>query len=102
MKGAVYILLFTIFSTGGMAQQVSKNDVIFKLNGEELSGKVIEINENDVKFSYPGETLVYAIKKTEIFKINYASGRTEMFNKAAPAESAASPQSAAGASAPDK
>jgi hypothetical protein len=102
MKGAVYLLLFTIFSTGLRAQPSGKNDVIFKLNGEELSGKVIEINDNEVKFSYTGETLVYAIKKSEIFKINYASGRSELFSKTPPAESAASPQSAAGTSAPEK
>lgn len=46
------------------AQQPAKNDVILKLNGEELAGKVLKINDGDIDFSYAGETLVYNIKKS--------------------------------------
>lgn len=63
------------------AQQTAKNDVILKLNGEELAGKVLKINDSDIDFSYAGETLVYNIKKVDIMKITYSSGRIEVFNK---------------------
>lgn len=58
-----------------------KTDVLLKTNGDELLGKVTEINDADVKFSYEGEALVYSIKKTEILKITFASGRIEFFNR---------------------
>jgi hypothetical protein len=83
MKHALNIFFCLMFSFILRGQSASKVDVIFKINGDELSGKVIEMNDNDVKFSYAGETLVYTIKKTDILKITYASGRTETFNKSA-------------------
>src|ERR1700750_3129689 len=80
MKRLLHVLLFLIFSFSLHAQSPAKTDVVTKINGEELSGKVIEINDNEIKFSYPGETLVYTFKKKDIRKITYASGRTETFN----------------------
>ena len=93
MKRVVHILLFLLFSLGLRAQSPGKNDVITKLNGDELTGKVIEINENEIKFSYPGETLIYTFKKTDIQKITYASGRTETFNKTISSDTKAVPLS---------
>ena len=93
MKRVLRVLLFLIFSLGLRAQSTGKNDVITKLNGDELSGKVIEISDNEIKFSYPGETLVYTFKKTDIQKIVYASGRTETFTKTIPAETKTDPLS---------
>ena len=81
MKRALNILLFVIFSLTLRAQSAGKPDLIVKINGDELSGKVIEMNDNDMKFSHTGETLVYTIKKADILKITYSSGRTEIFNK---------------------
>lgn len=86
MKRLLHVLLVLIFSFSVRAQSPGRNDVITKLNGDELSGKVIEINDNEIKFSYPGETLIYTFKKTDIQKITYASGRTEIFNKTIPSE----------------
>ncbi len=60
-----------------------KTDVILKINGDELSGKVTEIGDAAVKFSYQGEDLVYSINKSDILKITFASGRIEFFNKPA-------------------
>ena len=63
--------------------QTAKSDIITKMNGEEASGKVTEINESSVKFVHDGESLVYTISKSDIFKITFGSGRTEFFNKQA-------------------
>jgi len=93
MKRVLHVLVFLVLSFSLRAQSPGKNDVITKLNGDEFSGKVIEINDNEIKFSYPGETLVYTFKKTEILKITYASGRTESFNKTIPPERKADPPS---------
>lgn len=88
------LILASLFS---FAQQ-AKNDVILKLNGDELTGKVLKINDADgqIDFSYAGETLVYNVKISEIMKITFASGRIQLFNK--PPQAAAQPQSASAAS----
>lgn len=74
----------------------AKNDVVLKTSGDELSGKVQAINDSAIVFSYAGETLTYSIKKSEIIKITYASGRIEVFNRPAaqPAAGASSKTSA--------
>ena len=77
------------------AQQAPSNDVIHKLNGEELTGKVMKINDGDVEFTYAGETLVYNIKKADIMKITFSSGRIQVFNKQ-PQASAEKPQASTG------
>ena len=74
-----FILLAAALCT--FAQSPAKNDVVLKLNGDELTGKVLQINDSDIEFAYAGETLVYHIKKSEIMKITYGSGRVEVFNK---------------------
>lgn len=55
-------------------------DIIYKLNGDEMTGKITEVSEDQVKFIYKGETAVYVIKKAEIQKIRFASGRVEVIN----------------------
>ncbi|WP_126248995.1 hypothetical protein [Chitinophaga rhizosphaerae] len=91
MKKLLTCLAMMLISLYSFAQQV-KNDVVLKLDGDELVGKVLKINNDDIEFSYTGETLVYNIKKAEIMKITFSSGRIQVFNKpqqAAPAQNAA-------------
>ncbi|WP_341840697.1 hypothetical protein [Chitinophaga caseinilytica] len=91
MKKLLTGIAFLLVSIISFAQ--SKNDVILKLDGDELAGRVLKINDNDVEFAYAGETLTYNIKKAEIMKITFASGRIQVFNKpqqAAPAQAPAS------------
>lgn len=63
--------------------QKPKSDLVLKINGDELQGKVLEIDDDEIKFAYEGETLTYKIKKQDILKVIYASGRVEFFNKPA-------------------
>ena len=81
MKKLPVILLLLALGLTTFARQTAKNDVILKVNGEELSGKVLKINDDAIEFTYAGETLAYTIKKMDILKITYASGRIEIFNK---------------------
>lgn len=90
MKKVLTSLLLTVITLLTMAQQPAKNDVILKLNGEEMTGKVLKINDNDLEFAYAGETLSYTVKKSDIMKITYASGRIEIFNKQTPPPAAGS------------
>lgn len=95
-------IFFTLILLGVMpylfSQTDTKNDIIEKLNGDELSVKVVEMGDDVIKFSYPGETLVYTLKKSEIFKIKFASGRVEVINKPAIASSTPSTAPASAAS----
>jgi len=98
MKKIFYCILSLTLSLAVIAQP-AKNDVILKLNGDEMTGKVTKINDTDVDFTYAGETLGYSVKKADIMKITYGSGRIEVFNKPSlPSESTnkQSPASAAG------
>jgi hypothetical protein len=81
------VILASLFTFA--QQKTTKNDVVLKQNGDELVGKVIKISESDIDFSYAGESLTYTIKKSDVIKITFASGRTEVFSRpaqVAPAE----------------
>jgi len=78
------LLILTIFwSFTAFAQNPSneKLDVILKLNGDEMKGKITKITDTDLTFIYSGETLEYTVKKSDILKITHASGRVETINQ---------------------
>ena len=81
MKRIVCLALIVIFHYAATAQPQQKHDVIVKANGDELTGDVLEIGDSTIRFSYAGEKLVYTIKKMDISKITFTSGRTEHFAK---------------------
>ena len=82
MKQTTYkTLLILVLGTFIALSTFSQNDVILKLNGEEMEGKVSKINENDLIFTYKNESIEYTVKKAEIEKITFASGRIQFFNK---------------------
>jgi hypothetical protein len=86
----ILMMLFVSFCT---TAQNTASDVILKVNGEEMKGKVTEVNDDNIKFTYTGETIAYTIKKADILKITFSNGRVEVFNKPAlPSEASASPQ----------
>lgn len=80
--GSIFIACLMQFSA--FCQSEVKNDVILKLTGEEMTGKIQEIGETNIKFIYAGETLVYTIKKSEVAKITFSSGRIEIVNGTKP------------------
>lgn len=80
MKSVLTILVVLTVQFFSFGQSTMKNDVIVKLSGEEMVGKVQEIGDSDIKFVYAGETLVYTVKKSDIAKITFASGRIQMMN----------------------
>jgi len=77
-KHNFHYLIFILFFT---FQMHSQTDVILKVNGDEMEGKVLKINSNDLQFVYQNETVEYTVLKSDIVKITFASGRVEFFNK---------------------
>ncbi|MFX1706885.1 CsgG/HfaB family protein [Chitinophaga sp. CC14] len=67
----------------------AKEDVITMKNGEKKTGKIASVTKTTVKFSYSHETAEYEIDKSDISKIDFASGRTETFDQASPATASA-------------
>ncbi len=83
MKKIITIVAAIIFSVSVYAQSTpAATDVIYKLNGEEMKGKVTKVSADDLTFIYAGETLEYIVKKADVNKIVFASGRTEVINQA--------------------
>jgi len=83
MKRALLLLFATLISISGFAQNPinDKLDIILKINGDEMKGKITKISDTDLTFIYAGETLEYTVKKADILKITHASGRTETINQ---------------------
>ncbi|SEW40174.1 hypothetical protein [Chitinophaga arvensicola] len=67
---------------------IEKEDTILMLNGESKHGKINGVGSDVVLFVHSGEKLEYSLKKTEIQKIIFASGRTELITAPAVAKSA--------------
>ncbi|MBL7695062.1 MAG: hypothetical protein JNK91_09470 [Ferruginibacter sp.] len=80
MKKIICLTMVLLLSLYTIAQK-SADDVVIKLNGEEMVGKVTEINDDNIRFIHKGETLTYTVKKSDIFKIKFASGREEIITK---------------------
>lgn len=62
-----------------IAQQ--KLDHVLMLNGENKTGKVVGVSAEGIDFIHDGESLKYTLKKTDISKIEFGSGRIEVFNE---------------------
>mgnify|MGYP003577947187 CR=1 FL=1 len=82
----LFFLLFLLNIITLSAQD--KPDTVIMSNGEKRTGKVVSVKEDAIKFIYKGETLEYEFKKSEINKIEFASGRTEIINKSNTSETA--------------
>ena len=77
----IFLLFILSFVTPSLFAQ-EKNDVIFMLNGETKEGKVTGIHESTIDFVYSGEDLKYELKKSDILKIIFSSGRTQIISQA--------------------
>jgi len=82
MKKIYLTLLCVMMAFCSLAQTGSqKEDVIKKINGDELKGRLIRVTDSDVSFVYTGETAEYIIKKSDIAQILHSSGRTEVISQ---------------------
>jgi hypothetical protein len=57
-----------------------KYDTVLTKNGETKIGSVTEITDDAVRFIHKGETLTYTLKKADLVKIIFSSGRVENIN----------------------
>lgn len=93
LLGAVLCLLTTycnplIAQKNPQAKNIPvKEDSILMMSGETKHGKITGVGTDAVSFVHSGETLEYSLKKTDIQKIVFASGRTEIVTIPAVAKS---------------
>ena len=75
----VFIFTIVLFILSSLKAQ----DIILKNDGSEIKSKVIEVTLNEVKYkrfdNIDGPT--YTLIKTDIFKINYQNGTSEVYNQ---------------------
>lgn len=82
MKKIYLTLLCAMMAFCSLAQTGSqKEDIIKKINGDELKVRLIRVTDSDVSFVYTGETAEYIIKKSDIAQILHSSGRTEVISQ---------------------
>lgn len=75
MKNILFVLCLASFGL------LKAQDTIYKLNGELLAAKILEINQTDIKykrFNLPDGPL-FITAKTEIQKIKFANGAVDSF-----------------------
>tara|TARA_Y100000589_G_scaffold309927_1_gene327849 strand:- start:492 stop:1469 length:978 start_codon:yes stop_codon:yes gene_type:complete len=73
MKKLLLILLCLPFIGFG------QSDILIFSSGDTIYAKVIEVGVNDITYQYKGETTNNVIKKREVAKVIYSSGRIETF-----------------------
>ncbi len=75
----IYIIAILLMPILMIAQE--KVDHVLMLNGENKAGKVVGISETAIQFIHQGESLQYTLNKADISKIEFASGRIEVYNE---------------------
>lgn len=85
---------FTVFFVLAGCAVSAQQDILFMVNGDKHTGKVTEMKSQSVGFVHSGETLQYEYQKSDISKIQFASGRTENYNADAATQQVAAQVSA--------
>lgn len=80
MKKVLLILMWAL-----LVQVAYGQDVIVKVNGDELKVKVLEINLSAILYQLPDSTQltdstqVLSIARSEVFMVRFANGTKEVF-----------------------
>jgi hypothetical protein len=56
-------------------------DTVFKTDGELIAAKVLEVSSTEIRYRLEADTTgpVYVLPKTDVYMVEYASGRKEVF-----------------------
>lgn len=76
MKKVQLIIINLIFAISCYSQ-----DIIYSNRGE-IGCEIKEVTADEIKFTYPGETVMNSIYKNSVQKIVYKSGREQVFSEA--------------------
>ena len=89
-KSLLSVAIAAIFAIPTFAQ-----DIIILKNGSSVDGKVIEIDENSVRYKKQNnpDGPMYSVKKESVNEIRYKNGAKEVLNQATPTSPAKNPNS---------
>jgi len=84
MKKSILFIIAIFWFVVVSAQQngAEKFDTVYMANGEVKVGSIKAIDDASISFVHKGETLVYTLKKPDISKIVFSSGRVETITAA--------------------
>lgn len=73
--------LFLLLSISFMGSIAFSQDIIFKRNGNQLKGKVVEVGTTEIKYKLPAnlDGPLYSVDKNNISKVVYEDGRVENY-----------------------
>ncbi|MBN7817240.1 hypothetical protein [Algoriphagus pacificus] len=77
MKKLIFPMLLCLILSGKSFSQ-TKNDKIY-MQDEIKEVTVKEVGNNHIKYTFPGEEVLYTVNKNLVDKIEFSSGRTEEF-----------------------
>ncbi|HEX5152502.1 MAG TPA: hypothetical protein VFW07_13725 [Parafilimonas sp.] len=78
----ISVLIITLFFLSSLYAQ-QKFDTVYMINNEMKVGSIKAIDDASISFVHKDETLVYTLKKSDINKIIFSSGRVENISTAA-------------------
>jgi hypothetical protein len=78
----IALLVIVLFSVVSLPAQQSntgsqKFDTVYMKNGDLKVGSITAVDDGSISFVYKGETLKYTLKKPDITKMVFSSGRVE-------------------------
>ncbi|MCX7728500.1 MAG: hypothetical protein N2203_03420 [Bacteroidia bacterium] len=80
MKTTVFFLAFFLFTT--ISALLYPQDIIYAKNGAVIEGKIIEVNDNIIKYKRKDlpNGPSYSIDKVSISKVQYSNGKIEIYD----------------------
>ncbi len=80
IKKLTAVLLMLFVSVFAFAQGGKKLDKIIKRDYQIIEGTISKISDKTVEYSLPGETLTISLDVSQIARIDFASGRSQIFD----------------------
>lgn len=80
IKNVFTIIVLLVFSANVLAQGTKKLDKIIKRDYQIIEGTIAKISDKTVEYSLPGETVLIELDVSQIAKIDFASGRSQVFD----------------------
>lgn len=78
-----FLVLLLVIFISGIVQKISAQDTIYKVDRTYVIAKILEVGTYDIKYKrYAAQDgPVYIIHKTDVWKIAYADGTMEYYNR---------------------
>lgn len=80
IKNVFTIIALLVFSANILAQGTKKLDKIIKRDYQIIEGTIAKISDKTVEYSLPGETVLIELDVSQIARIDFASGRSQVFD----------------------